>query len=65
MVFDETKRNETKQSLTLEKSDGWAALFFCNPITVLIELFFCFAKYQRQSNLTKISNSFHKICTVR
>ena len=33
MVLD-----ETKQSLTLEKSDGWAALFFCTPITVVIVL---------------------------
>ena len=42
-IFDPRKaygirRNETKQSLTLEKSDGWAALFFCNPITVVIVL---------------------------
>ena len=32
------RRKETKQSLTLEKSDGWAALFFCNPVTVVIVL---------------------------
>ena len=69
MVFGETKRNET--IFDPKKSDGWAALFFCNPIAVVIVLLklltiwtreqvFFRSEYQRLrlSNLTKISNSY-------